>query len=51
MFKMQTVKFEDIPIKTEGVEALEVKKITIYVKAAGHPYCSVNLYKHDFKLQ
>ena len=26
MFKMKTAKFEDIPIKTEGVEALEVKK-------------------------
>ena len=26
MFKMQTDKFEDIPMKTKGVEALEVKK-------------------------
>ena len=47
---MQTAKFEDIPIKTEGVEALEVKKITIFIKAAGNPYCSVKLYVHDFEL-
>ena len=45
---MQTAKFEDIPMKTKGVEALEGKKITIFVKAAGNPYCSVKLYVHDF---
>ena len=39
-----------IPIKTDGVEALEVKKITIFIKAAGNSYCSVKLYVHDFEL-
>ena len=46
---MQTAKFEDIPIKTEGVEALEVKIITIFIKAAGKPYCSIKLYVHGFE--
>ena len=47
---MQTAKFEDIPMKTKGVEALEMKKITIFEKAAGNPYCSVKLYVHEFEL-
>ena len=47
---MKTAKFEDIPIKTKGVEALDVKKITFFVKAAGNPYCSIKIYVNDFKL-
>jgi len=33
-----------------GDENLEVKKITIFVKAALNPYCSVKLYVYDLKL-
>ena len=48
--KCRLPSLKDIPIKTKGVEALEVKKITIFIKAAGNPYCIVKLYVHDFEL-